>query len=120
MTPGNRRSSMRAWARRRPPRRRARASGLPGEAVAIPSTMRAVAIDRFGPPSVMSLRTVPVPEIGPNEVLLAMRAAGVGIWDAKIRDGTWATGEERFPLVLGTDGVGVVVAKGASVRRLQL
>jgi NADPH:quinone reductase-like Zn-dependent oxidoreductase len=82
--------------------------------------MQAVAIDRFGPPSVLKSRTMPVPKVGPSEVLIALHAAEVGIWDAKIRDGTWAEGDERFPLVLGTDGAGVVAARGARVRRLQV
>jgi len=85
--------------------------------MAIPARMKAVAIDRFGPPGVMSARTVPTPETGPDEVLIALDAAGVGIWDAKIREGTWASGDERFPLVLGTDGAGTVAAAGARVRR---
>jgi len=82
--------------------------------------MQAVAIDRFGPPSVLKPRTMPVPKVGPSEVLIALHAAGVGIWDARIRDGTWAEGDERFPLVLGTDGAGVVAARGARVRRLRV
>ena len=82
--------------------------------------MQAVAIDRFGPPSVLESRTIPVPKVGPSEVLIALHAAGVGIWDAKIRDGTWAEGDERFPLVLGTDGAGVVAARGVRVRRLRV
>jgi NADPH:quinone reductase-like Zn-dependent oxidoreductase len=51
-------------------------------------------------------------------VLIEIHAAGVGIWDAKIRDGTWASGKNRFPLVLGADGAGIVVAKGERVRSL--
>jgi NADPH2:quinone reductase len=81
--------------------------------------MEAAAIDRFGPPSVLRTRSLPVPRVGPHEVLIALHAAGVGIWDAKTRDGTWATGDERFPLVLGADGAGIVVARGARVRRFQ-
>ena len=86
----------------------------------VPATMEAAAIDRFGPPEELTLHTRSVPELGPNEVLIALHAAGVGIWDAKIRDGTWATGKERFPLVLGTDGAGVVAAKGPHVRRFHV
>ncbi|MEZ0332816.1 MAG: NADP-dependent oxidoreductase [Gemmatimonadales bacterium] len=90
------------------------------QASAVPTTMEAAAIDRFGPPSVLTLHNLPVPKVGPSEVLIAVHAAGVGVWDAKIRDGTWATGDERFPLVLGTDGAGIVVARGARVRRFQI
>lgn len=92
----------------------------PSRAPATPTTMQAVAIDRFGPPSALKSRTMPVPKVGPTEVLIALHAAGVGIWDAKIRDGTWAEGGERFPLVLGTDGAGIVIARGSRVRRLQV
>jgi NADPH:quinone reductase-like Zn-dependent oxidoreductase len=84
------------------------------------ATMKAAAIDRFGPPSVLRTRTLPVPECGPDDVLIAMQAAGVGIWDAKFRDGEWAEGKPRFPLVLGTDGAGFVVAKGKRVRRFDV
>jgi len=86
----------------------------------IPATMKTAAIDRFGPPEVLTPHVLPVPKAGPHEVLIAVHAAGVGIWDAKIRDGTWATGRERFPLVLGTDGAGVIVARGARVRRFRV
>jgi NADPH:quinone reductase len=85
---------------------------------AIPATMHAAAIDRFGGPDVLSIHTVPVPEPNAQEVLIALDAAGVGTWDARQRDGGWAEGEERFPLVMGTDGAGTVVSVGARVERL--
>lgn len=87
----------------------------------IPATMKAAAIDRFGPPSVLKLHTLPVPEPGPSEVLIAVHAAGVGVWCTQIRDGSWKpSGRARFPLVLGTDGAGIVVARGKRVRRLAI
>jgi NADPH2:quinone reductase len=90
-------------------------------ATTAPATMQAAAIDRFGPPSALKLHTLPVPEPGPSEVLLALYAAGVGVWDAEVRDGSWRPfGNPKFPLVLGTDGAGVVVAKGARVRRFRV
>jgi NADPH:quinone reductase-like Zn-dependent oxidoreductase len=82
--------------------------------------MRAAAIDRFGPSSLLTLHTLPVPRLDAHEVLIEVHAAGVGIWDAKIRDGTWADGKVKFPLVLGSDGAGIVVAKGESVKSLLL
>lgn len=45
--------------------------------IAIPTTMHAAAIDRFGPPSVLKLHELPVPEISPTEVLIAVHTAGV-------------------------------------------
>jgi NADPH2:quinone reductase len=84
----------------------------------IPHTMKAAAVDRFGPPSALTLHEVPVPKPGPHEVLIAIDTAGVGSWDASIRDGSWRKpGRPHFPLVPGVDGAGIVVATGARVRR---
>ena len=83
-------------------------------------TMKAAAIDRFGPPSVLKLHELPVPKLAPEEVLLALTACGVGVWDADVRKGWWPRGRPSFPLVPGTDGAGTVAAKGARVRRFAI
>jgi NADPH:quinone reductase-like Zn-dependent oxidoreductase len=80
--------------------------------------MRAAAIDRIGGSNVLTLHVMPVPEIDPSEVLIAMHTAGVGGWDADMRDGWWPGSKRpRFPLVLGTDGSGTIAAVGSRVRR---
>ena len=87
----------------------------------IPATMKAAAIDRFGPPAVLTLHTLPVPKPGPREVLIALHAAGVGVWDLEVRDGSWRPyGRPKFPFVLGTDGAGIVAAKGARASRFRI
>jgi len=87
----------------------------------IPSTMKAAAIDRFGPPSAIKILQRPVPTPGPDEVLIRVDVAGIGSWDAAIREGSWRRpGRSKFPLVLGTEGAGIVVDKGARVRRLRV
>lgn len=40
----------------------------------VPEHMKAAAVDRFGPPSVLTLHEVPVPKPGPREVLIAIEA----------------------------------------------
>jgi len=83
--------------------------------------MKAAAVDRFGPPSALTLHDIPVPRPGPQEVLIAIDTAGIGSWDGSIRDGSWRrSGRPRFPLVPGVDGAGVIVAKGIRVRRLHV
>jgi NADPH2:quinone reductase len=85
-----------------------------------PDRMKAAAIDRFGPPSALTLHRLPVPKPGPHEVLIELDTVGVGSWDASIRDGSWRKpGRPHFPLVPGTDGAGTVVARGARVRRFK-
>jgi len=85
----------------------------------IPKTMRAAAIGRFGPPSTLKIRELPVPRVGRRDVLIRIDTAGVGSWDAEMRAGWWPFGKARFPLVLGTDGSGVVAAVGPGVRRFR-
>jgi NADPH:quinone reductase len=86
----------------------------------VPKTMEGAAIDRFGPPEVLTIHQIPAPRVGSREVLIAVHTAGVGIWDARTRDGSWASGNEKFPLVLGSDGSGHVVERGAQVRRFRI
>jgi NADPH:quinone reductase len=82
--------------------------------------MHAAAIDRFGGPEVLTLHTLPVPEVDKGEVLIKMHTAGVGVWDAEMRAGWSPSGHTRFPLVLGTDGSGTVAAAGSHVRRFKI
>src|SRR5580658_7730939 len=61
--------------------------------------MKAAAIERFGPPSVLGLHQLPIPELGPDEILIALTAAGVGVWDAEVRDGSWQpAGKPKCPI----------------------
>jgi NADPH:quinone reductase-like Zn-dependent oxidoreductase len=88
---------------------------------AVPGAMEAAALEKFGPPQVLSLHTLPVLLPGPGEVLIELHAAGVGVWDAMVRDGSWRPfGPPKFPLVPGTDGAGIVVMKGPHVRRFDI
>lgn len=84
--------------------------------------MRAVVMDRFGGPEVLEVRDLPVPEAGPGEVLIRVRAAGVGEWDPFEREGGYAEMlgiEPRFPYVLGSEGAGTVAALGEGVGRFE-
>ncbi len=76
--------------------------------------MRAIAEDEFNGPT--SLQDLPVPEIGADEVLIRVRAAGVNPFDWKVADGALKDEmEHRFPLILGFDAAGVVERVGADV-----
>ncbi len=88
------------------------------KSVRVPTTMRAAVIDRFGDPDALTLATLPVPSLDPDEVLIAVHTAGVASWDAEMRGGWWPTKKRPpFPLVLGTDGSGTIAAVGSRVRR---
>ncbi len=84
-------------------------------AAELPATMKAAAIDRAGGPEVVTLRTLPVPKPQSDEVLIALDTAGVASWDVFLRQHPQSIKHNAFPLVLGTDGAGVVAAVGATV-----
>ena len=79
--------------------------------------MRAIAENEFGGP--VTLMNLPIPEIGADEVLIRVRAAGVNPFDWKVSDGVLKEEKEhRFPLILGFDAAGVVERVGADVTGL--
>ena len=83
--------------------------------------MKAIALDRFGGLETMKLQMLPVPEVGPDEVLIHVEWAGVGKWDPFEREGGFAKVfgiEPKFPYVLGSDGAGTVAAVGDGVERI--
>ncbi|ONF72688.1 NADP-dependent oxidoreductase [Amycolatopsis keratiniphila] len=75
--------------------------------------MRAITITQYGEPDVLRLHEAPLPEPGPGQVRVAVKAAGVNPIDWKIRSGAMA--EVRpvdFPHILGLELAGVVDAVG--------
>jgi NADPH:quinone reductase-like Zn-dependent oxidoreductase len=78
--------------------------------------MRAAGIETFGG-EVQMLQLAAPQSFAPDEVVIAVRAAGVGNWDEIVRVGAWDVGREP-PLVLGVEAAGVVVAVGKEVTSL--
>jgi NADPH:quinone reductase-like Zn-dependent oxidoreductase len=79
--------------------------------------VQAAGVTRFG----AEIRLLELPEPaapGPGEVLLGVRACGMGNWDEFIRTGGWDTGTGP-PMPLGVEAAGVIVAVGSGVHRFQ-
>jgi NADPH:quinone reductase-like Zn-dependent oxidoreductase len=77
------------------------------------STMYAYRIHRFGGADAVQLDSIPIPEPGPNEVLVQVRAAGVNPVDIKTREGHYpAIREDALPFTLGRDVAGKVMRVG--------
>jgi NADPH2:quinone reductase len=86
-----------------------------------PKTMRAVTIDKYGGKEVLKVSKIPAPEPGPGEVLIKVQAAGVGVWDDRIREGRMKEMFPlKFPVVLGADGAGSIEAVGTGVRNFKV
>jgi NADPH:quinone reductase len=77
--------------------------------------MKAIQIDRFGDADELHLVDVPIGDPGPNEVRIRHRACGINFIDIYHRTGLYPN---QLPLVLGTEGAGVVDAVGAGVTHL--
>jgi NADPH:quinone reductase-like Zn-dependent oxidoreductase len=74
--------------------------------------MRAYGFTEVGGPEKQAFLDVPVPEPGPDELLVRVRAAGVNPGDWRVRDGSYGI---SGPAVLGREAAGTVVAVGPGV-----
>ena len=63
--------------------------------------MKGARILQFGPPSVITIDDLPRPAPAPGELLVRASAAGVGYWDALVREGKIPIPDESLPLILG-------------------
>ena len=81
--------------------------------------MNAVAISRPGPPEVLTLVERPLPAVGPTDVLLRVRAAGLNRADVIQRAGHYPAPPGASPDIPGLEVAGVVEACGADVTRWQ-
>src|SRR5437868_7021392 len=78
--------------------------------------MRAAGIDAFG--DAVRMLDLPAPSSPvPDEVVISVRAAGVGNWDEIVRVGDWDVGH-RPPLALGVEAAGIVDTVGEDVTGL--
>jgi L-iditol 2-dehydrogenase len=74
------------------------------------------AVINYAPePNSVELREVPVPEIGDNDVLLAVQAVGVCGTDIHLAYGQHS-GKINYPVILGHEFAGVIVQAGKDVR----
>ncbi|TDB86795.1 NADP-dependent oxidoreductase [Actinomadura sp. KC216] len=78
--------------------------------------MRVAGFREPGGPEVLTILDVPVPEVGPGQVRVRVRAAGVQPFDLAVREGWSPPGTpEGFPRVPGNEFAGVVVQVGDGV-----
>jgi NADPH2:quinone reductase len=77
--------------------------------------MRAVVCDRLGDPSVLKIQDVPIPEIGPADVLIRVGAASVNFPDVLMLTADYQHKPE-LPFIPGMEGAGMISAVGADVK----
>ena len=74
--------------------------------------MKALVVREFGGP--LLLEELPIPQPGPQDVLLRVKACALDQFDLTIRDGRFAMAK-TLPIILGHEIAGVVEAVGAEV-----
>ena len=77
-----------------------------------PLTLKAIRVHEHGGPDVMRLEALPLPESGPGQVLVEVKAAGVNLFDTQLRSGLY---KRELPLKLGQEGAGIVQSVGPGV-----
>jgi NADPH:quinone reductase len=75
-------------------------------------TATVVVATGFGGPEVLRLVEEPVPQPGPGEVLVEVRAAGINPVDWKRYSGARGADPSQLPMRLGSEAAGVVAAAG--------
>ncbi len=76
--------------------------------------MKAARVLEFGPPSVITIDDLPRCEPSSGQLLVRVLAAGVGPWDALVREGKSGL-KQPLPLILGSELSGNVEAVGDDV-----
>lgn len=69
--------------------------------------MRAIRVEAFGGPEVLRVGTAADPILGPGQVLIRVRAAGINPVETYIRAGHYAA-LPQLPYTPGTDAAGVM------------
>jgi NADPH:quinone reductase-like Zn-dependent oxidoreductase len=80
--------------------------------------MKAIVIDRHGPPEVLRLKEIPEPKPGPGEVLVRLRAAGINFADLFSRLGLYPDAPKP-PFTPGLEASGEIEAVGSDVGGLR-
>src|SRR5579862_4027110 len=76
--------------------------------------MKAGRIHYFGPPNALVIDEISCPTPQQSELVVRVAAAGVGPWDALIREGKSVV-HPPFPIILGSDLAGIVDCAGTGV-----
>jgi NADPH:quinone reductase-like Zn-dependent oxidoreductase len=76
--------------------------------------MKAERVLQFGPPNMIINDDLPRPTPAVGQLLVRVKAAGVGPWDALVREGKSGL-HQPLPLILGSELSGIVEAIGANV-----
>src|SRR6478609_141082 len=73
--------------------------------------MKALVLEEY---KKFALRDVPIPDLAPDEVLVAVQACGICGSDVHGMDGS--TGRRRPPIIMGHEAAGTIAKTGSAVK----
>ncbi|WP_223068953.1 NADP-dependent oxidoreductase [Paenibacillus caui] len=83
--------------------------------------MIGIGIEQYGNEHKLKEVRVPTPPVGPEDLLITIKASGVNPVDWKVREGLLKQDfPYELPLILGWDGAGKVAAVGSNVQEFQV
>ena len=81
--------------------------------------MKAIVVERLGPPDVMELRGIPVPQPGEGEIRIEVEAVGINFADVLAVAGEYLT-RTRVPYTPGMEFAGIVESLGEGVDNVKV
>jgi NADPH:quinone reductase len=78
--------------------------------------MKAIRVEEYGGPETLRLRHLELPDPGPGEVHVKLRAAGLNFVDVDLSRGE---SPSSLPFTPGYDGAGIIEAVGEGVKEFQ-
>lgn len=83
--------------------------------------MKAVRIHDFGSTAeVLQYEEIPIPEPGPNEILIKIEAASLNRADLALRKGTYRIAPEELPVIPGREFAGTVAKLGPGIQKFKV
>ena len=83
----------------------------------IPTTMKAAVAEKHG--GKLIVKDIPVPEVGPGQVLVKIHSSGVCHTDVHVVDGDWPV-KSILPIIPGHEGAGIVVKVASNVTNVKV
>ncbi|MCA1057746.1 quinone oxidoreductase [Rossellomorea aquimaris] len=81
--------------------------------------MKALVFEKFGGPDVLHYQEIDAPEIGPDDVLVEMKAIGLNFADVYRRKGNYHLAGNP-PYICGYEGAGIVKSVGTNVTEIKV
>jgi NADPH:quinone reductase len=82
--------------------------------------MKAVRIHDFGSAEVLQYEEVPIPEPGPDELLIKVETASLNRADLALRKGAYRMAPEKLPIIPGREFAGAIAKLGAAIQEFEV